>query len=120
MRTFATPTLAKSRDTPLTCRPLPPTRSGTDTYDSSPKERIPAYCDRILYRTPDPTTEAIVPLQYRAWSANVSDHKPITALFETRIKKMVPSKRQRIWEDGEEAWRDRACSLLADAQRYYL
>lgn len=50
----------------------------TDTYDTSAKQRIPGWCDRILY-VPNEGTElkeyASVP------SIRTSDHKPVYATF---------------------------------------
>lgn len=94
--------------------------SGTDNYDSSAKERIPAWCDRILWRTSDPASTAVQALQYRSWPATPSDHKPITGLFSVRIKKMQPDKRLKVWQAAEQQWKEREQALLDDAVRYYL
>ena len=47
---------------------------GTDNYDSSPKNRIPAYTDRILFYSKE--TNNIVPDTYRSHNEiKFSDHK---------------------------------------------
>ncbi|KAK9894154.1 DNase I-like protein [Cystobasidium minutum MCA 4210] len=94
---------------------------GTDNYDSSAKERIPAWCDRILYRVHEPSvkSEKIRPLEYRSWSATPSDHKPISGLYSVRIKKMDREKRQRVRDELEAAWSARAKDILIDAKRFH-
>lgn len=103
---------------------FPPTYKfdpGTDEYDSSAKMRIPAWCDRILYRTAGHAGSGkVTPLDYRSWPANPSDHKPITGLFQVRIKKMAQDKRHIVWEEAERSWLEREAKILADARQYHL
>ncbi|XP_041371073.1 phosphatidylinositol polyphosphate 5-phosphatase type IV-like [Gigantopelta aegis] len=57
----------------------------TDTYDTSHKNRIPSYTDRILFRCKKKNTISCV--HYDAvTSVKVSDHKPVFAVFQTVIK----------------------------------
>ncbi|RKP11776.1 Endonuclease/exonuclease/phosphatase, partial [Piptocephalis cylindrospora] len=54
---------------------------GSDTYDTSEKRRVPAWCDRILHRsTPQ------VKLRRSGWEVRASDHRPIAASFSLRVK----------------------------------
>ncbi|KAJ5591772.1 uncharacterized protein N7459_002141 [Penicillium hispanicum] len=53
---------------------------GTDHYDTSEKARIPAWCDRILWRGPN-----LRQCHYQAANLRVSDHRPIWATFEGTI-----------------------------------
>jgi hypothetical protein len=78
--------------------------SGTDTYDSSEKRRIPAWCDRILWRTDQ--HDKVRPLHYTRGEVNVSDHKPVLAGFEVEVKAIVPELRARVWEETERAWQE--------------
>ena len=95
--------------------------SGTDNYDSSAKERIPAWCDRILYRVNEPLLkqDKIKALDYRSWSATPSDHKPISGLYVVRVKKMHPERHQKIRDEMEVAWKARAKDILVDARRFH-
>lgn len=95
--------------------------SGTNNYDSSAKERIPAWCDRILYRVHEPSLkqEKIRPLEYRSWSATPSDHKPISGLFAVRVKKMDRERQLKIRDEIESAWTARAKDILVDARRFH-
>ena len=62
---------------------------GTDDYDSSKKARIPAWTDRILYRTVDEEVRKRLQLcNYDAQNLfKISDHRPVFALFNVRIVK---------------------------------
>ncbi|XP_059154099.1 inositol polyphosphate 5-phosphatase K-like isoform X2 [Physella acuta] len=60
---------------------------GTDTYDTSSKQRVPSYTDRILYFSHDTTygdiKVQIEQLHYRSHPAyKQSDHKPVSSLFQ--------------------------------------
>ncbi|GAA5894786.1 hypothetical protein JCM6882_006680 [Rhodosporidiobolus microsporus] len=99
---------------------FPPTYKydpGTDQYDSSPKRRIPAWCDRVLYRAD--RADKVIPLQYRRWEVNVSDHRPISAAFDLRIKSVVPDKRAQVWAEVEAAWFAVESSILEEVRKYY-
>lgn len=50
---------------------------GTDTYDTSSKNRIPAWCDRILWHG----DESVGPLAYRSYGFRNSDHRPVSLLL---------------------------------------
>lgn len=65
---------------------------GSDGYDSSEKKRIPAWCDRVLYRAPN----ALTNLYYRRHEVKASDHRPISAGFTVPVKTILPEKRQRV------------------------
>ena len=90
---------------------------GTDQYDSSPKRRIPAWCDRILYRTD--RGEHVHPLHYQRYEVNISDHKPVSAAFELQIKRIDSAKRAAVWQEVESAWFSVESSVLEAARKYY-
>lgn len=48
---------------------------GTDEWDSSDKKRIPAWCDRILWRCK--VEGDVTNREYRRWDCRVSDHRPV-------------------------------------------
>lgn len=68
---------------------FPPTYKfdvGTDTYDTSSKSRIPAWCDRILWHTYNASYDTchlrVTQLEYKSHPRyRVSDHKPVTSTF---------------------------------------
>ncbi|XP_022344336.2 inositol polyphosphate 5-phosphatase K-like isoform X1 [Crassostrea virginica] len=72
---------------------FPPTYKfdkGTDNYDSSPKRRVPAWCDRILWQVHEDAFEKITIaadlLQYKSIPCYVqSDHKPVIATFKVKV-----------------------------------
>jgi hypothetical protein len=88
----ASPGSAKS-DSPVGLWPLfseapiyfPPTYkfdSKSDTYDSSKKQRVPSWTDRVLWKT----DENIVSVAYSSVpSLNISDHRPIFGQFEVAV-----------------------------------
>ncbi|KAJ5217507.1 uncharacterized protein N7469_011132 [Penicillium citrinum] len=53
---------------------------GTDIYDTSEKSRIPAWCDRILWRGSNMRQS-----QYNVADLRVSDHRPVFALFDCLV-----------------------------------
>ena len=64
---------------------FPPTYkydAGTPVYDTSPKRRVPAWTDRVLF-SPD----GIAPYEYdHAPEASRSDHRPVFAKFTVLLE----------------------------------
>jgi len=56
----------------------------TNDFDTSEKARVPAYCDRILYRGHLPNVVQCT--SYKRWDATLSDHRPVSATFTVRSK----------------------------------
>lgn len=76
----------------LTFRPTYKYDNGTDTYDSSEKQRIPAWTDRVLYKG-----EGLHLRGYNCTSdLRTSDHRPVFALFEAVVPEVDEARRSAI------------------------
>ncbi|KAG0302421.1 hypothetical protein BGZ98_007510 [Dissophora globulifera] len=66
---------------------------GTSTWDSSEKRRVPAYTDRILWRSKDIAKDSVETLFYKShMELTISDHKPVSALFKLKVKTLMHDK----------------------------
>lgn len=80
---------------PIKFRPTYKYDPGTDNYDSSEKQRAPAYCDRILWKG-----SHIHQLAYDSvMDIRQSDHKPVYAVFKVNIKTRDDNLYKKIHEE---------------------
>lgn len=63
------------------------------TYDTSKKERVPSWTDRILFNKNE---EDITQIYYGRAEIDLSDHKPIMGLFQFKIRRINEEMRQEI------------------------
>lgn len=72
---------------PLSFRPTYKYDIGTDDYDTSAKERVPSWTDRILYRVSTSATNIKVHVQdYDSIeTVKASDHRPVKALLKINL-----------------------------------
>ncbi|MCJ1310517.1 hypothetical protein MMC25_004181 [Agyrium rufum] len=103
-------------ESPITFAPTYKYDVGTDRYDSSEKNRSPAWCDRLLYRG----VGRIKQLNYRRHELKVSDHRPVSGNFKMRIKSIVPEKREKVWEECETSFLEVRKGIARDTQIHYL
>ncbi|KDQ07757.1 hypothetical protein BOTBODRAFT_119643 [Botryobasidium botryosum FD-172 SS1] len=82
------------KEAPITFAPTYKYDRRSSEYDTSEKRRIPAWCDRILYRSRDPNRVEV--LHYKRHEANVSDHRPISAGFRVIIKAIDSEARAAV------------------------
>ncbi|KAF3049476.1 inositol polyphosphate 5-phosphatase [Didymella keratinophila] len=76
---------------------FPPTYKydlGTDTYDTSEKARIPAWCDRVLRKG-----DNIRQIHYDAAPLRFSDHRPVYATFQVMVRKIDEKKKDALKEE---------------------
>ena len=75
---------------PLAFAPTYKYDRGTDDYDTSSKQRAPAWCDRILWRE----SQSVRRLRYgRCEELRTSDHRPVLADLELRCGRRSPAWR---------------------------
>jgi len=74
---------------------------GTDRYDTSEKKRIPAWCDRILYRG---SGDKLHQTEYKRHEVKVSDHRAVSGWFNMRIKTIQAGKRMEVRRRCEQAF----------------
>ncbi|OJJ05356.1 hypothetical protein ASPVEDRAFT_86709 [Aspergillus versicolor CBS 583.65] len=73
---------------------FPPTYKydvGRDTYDTSEKARIPAWCDRILWKGSN-----LRQLNYNVSNMLLSDHRPVWASFACTINVIDEARRESL------------------------
>jgi len=89
----------------------------SNEYDTSEKRRVPAYCDRILYRCRDPQRAEV--LHYKRHEVTVSDHRPVSAAFTARVKRVNHEARRTIKDKVEDEWLRLQSKLTAETQAWY-
>ncbi|XP_066583845.1 uncharacterized protein Ocrl [Prorops nasuta] len=68
---------------------------GTDNWDSSEKSRAPAWCDRVLWKG-----DSISSVSYKSHpQLKISDHKPVSAIFDSQIRIIDSVKYRKIHEE---------------------
>lgn len=103
---------------PLTFAPTYKYDRHSSEYDSSEKRRLPAWCDRILWRPRE--LKRVKQLHYRRWEANVSDHRPISAGFTVTVKSVRHELRAVAKAEVHGIWVEHQRQLLLSAKKYYV
>lgn len=73
---------------------FPPTYKydlNSDTYDTSEKARIPAWCDRVLRKG-----DNIRQIHYDAAPLRFSDHRPVYATFQVLVQRVDERKKEAL------------------------
>jgi len=64
-------------------------------FDTSPeKARSPAWCDRILARGRGSKAVRCEQGSYRRWEVDISDHRPISAVYALRVRRVDWQRRE--------------------------
>ncbi|OBZ71955.1 Synaptojanin-1 [Grifola frondosa] len=103
---------------PLTFAPTYKYDRRSSEYDSSEKSRVPAWCDRVLWRSRD--SSRVEQLHYRRYEVNVSDHRPISSGFRMTVKSVHHDARARIKAEVQTRWTEHEQSLLSAARQFYI
>ncbi len=82
------------KEQPLDFAPTFKYNRNSNQYDTSEKMRIPAYCDRILYRG-----SRIIPHTYQRLECKMSDHRPVSATFTCKVLQMDETNLRRVESD---------------------
>ena len=86
--------LRSFNESPITFAPTYKYDVGTDKYDTSEKNRSPAWCDRLLFKG----AGRIKQMNYQRHELRISDHRPVSGTFKMRIKRISLEKQSVTWD----------------------
>lgn len=89
----------------------------TNDYDTSEKSRVPAYCDRIMYRSH--LNNMVHCTSYKRWDATVSDHRPVSATFNARLKLIDKSAFDQVAERSRVDFLQYRAQLIRSTWDYF-
>lgn len=71
---------------------------GSDSYDSSEKQRVPAWTDRVLYSINDTSSggHRLQQTAYQSADLKTSDHRPVLATFRAEVRIFDKEKRNAL------------------------
>lgn len=102
---------------PITFAPTYKYDRRSDEYDTSEKRRAPAWCDRVLWRSREPSR--VEQLHYQRYEMNVSDHRPISSAFRMTVKRIRHEIRQEKKTEVQMQWAGLQEKLLMQARDFY-
>ncbi|KAF3926722.1 Synaptojanin-2 [Orbilia brochopaga] len=108
--------LRSFHEAPITFPPTYKYDVGTDTYDSSEKRRMPSWCDRVLYRG----IGRIRQMDYRRHEVHTSDHRPVSAVFQVRVKTVNRRKREDVMRSVERKYAEVKLQHVYEAKLDFL
>lgn len=109
--------LAPFNEAPITFAPTYKYDKGTNNYDTSEKNRVPSWCDRILWCTQD--NDSVAVQTYKRYEIDASDHRPISASFKVRTKKADSQRHAQILAEVRKDWRRKEEQLIQESQDFY-
>jgi hypothetical protein len=83
------------KESPLIFDPTYKYNENSNDYDTSAKNRTPAWCDRILF---DDADQNLTQIYYGRAEIKLSDHRPVLGLFEAKIRKINEEAKIEIEE----------------------
>ncbi len=81
-------------EAPITFPPTYKYDMGTNTYDTSEKNRVPSWTDRILY-----CGSRITSSEYNRLALDFSDHKPVYLVTSVQVELCDKQALQRLEQD---------------------
>ncbi len=79
---------------------------GTQHYDTSEKQRIPAWCDRMLWRG------QVQMKVFKRFESTMSDHRPIGGAFIAPVKSIDPDKYAQVEHQAMLKWTEIRAEML--------
>ncbi|BGP44054.1 hypothetical protein JCM10449v2_008111 [Rhodotorula kratochvilovae] len=86
-------------EAPITFPPTFKFDNGTQDYDTSEKQRVPSWTDRILYLAMRDDSVLGVERYASHPEITMSDHKPVSALFTLSVYEIVQEKRREVQQE---------------------
>ncbi|KAK7574119.1 hypothetical protein V9T40_011310 [Parthenolecanium corni] len=73
----------------------------SDDYDTSEKCRAPAWTDRVLWKCSKEMADVSQAkiIHYARAELKQSDHRPVIAVLEIKIRRVEPKKREKVFQD---------------------
>lgn len=93
------------KELPISFYPTYKFDKGTSNYDTSEKQRVPSWTDRIVHRS----NENVTPLQQLNYDSlmeiEISDHKPVFATFRANVKFIDGPKKAQLQKQLYESYK---------------